>query len=109
MRLKDKVVLITGAGSGIGKSAALLFAREGASVVVNDLDSVKGGKTASEIIEFRGDAFFLQADVTNPISVKSMVEEAINKYKRIDVLFNNAGISGVGKLHETNLNDWDQK
>ncbi|MFY0761488.1 SDR family oxidoreductase [Metabacillus dongyingensis] len=108
MRLRDKVVLITGAGSGIGKSAALLFAREGASVVVNDLDSVKGGKTVSEIIEFGGDAFFLQADVTNPISVKTMVEEAINKYKRIDVLFNNAGISGVGKLHETNLNEWDQ-
>jgi NAD(P)-dependent dehydrogenase (short-subunit alcohol dehydrogenase family) len=108
MRLRDKVVLITGAGSGIGKSAALLFAREGASVVVNDLDSVKGGKTVSEIIEFGGDAFFLQADVTNAISVKTMVEEAINKYKRIDVLFNNAGISGVGKLHEINLNEWDQ-
>jgi NAD(P)-dependent dehydrogenase (short-subunit alcohol dehydrogenase family) len=108
MRLRDKVVLITGAGSGIGKSAALLFAREGASVVVNDLDSIKGGKTVSEIIECGGDAFFLQADVTNPISVKSMVEKAINKYKRIDVLFNNAGISGVGKLHETDLNEWDQ-
>jgi NAD(P)-dependent dehydrogenase (short-subunit alcohol dehydrogenase family) len=108
MRLRDKVVLITGAGSGIGKSAALLFAREGASVVVNDLDSVKGGQTVSEIIEFGGDAFFLQADVTNPVSVKAMVEEAINKYKRIDVLFNNAGISGVGKLHEINLNEWDQ-
>lgn len=108
MRLRDKVILITGAGSGIGKSTALLFAKEGASVIVNDLDSKSGDETVAEIREANGEAFFIQADVTDAKSVISMVEEAINKYKRIDVLFNNAGISGIGKLHEVDLDAWDK-
>ncbi|MGE8081259.1 SDR family NAD(P)-dependent oxidoreductase [Peribacillus loiseleuriae] len=108
MRLREKVILITGAGSGIGKSTALLFAKEGASVIVNDLDSKSGDETVAEIREANGEAFFIQADVTDAKSVISMVEEAINKYKRIDVLFNNAGISGIGKLHEVDLDAWDK-
>ncbi|OCT12300.1 short-chain dehydrogenase [Paenibacillus pectinilyticus] len=108
MRLENKVTLITGAGSGIGKSSALLFGREGAYVIVNDLDATKGAETAAEIIANGGKALFLQADVTDPESVKQMVDTAIETCGRIDVLFNNAGISGVGALHELEPEQWDR-
>ena len=108
MRLRDKVILITGAGSGIGKSTALLFAKEGAIVIVNDLDSISGNETVMEILNSDGEAVFIQADVTDVTSVQSMVDEAINRFERIDVLFNNAGISGVGKLHEVNIDAWNK-
>lgn len=108
MRLKDKVILITGAGSGIGRNTALLFAKEGATVIVNDLNAKSGNETISEIGNQGGEAWFIEADVTNPLSVKAMVEESIDKYKRIDVLFNNAGISGVGRLHEIELDAWEK-
>ena len=108
MRLQDKVTLITGAGSGIGRSTALLFAREGASVIVNDVDEVKGLETVREIIEKGGEALFIKADVTQPEAVKTMVDTAIAEFGRIDVLFNNAGISGVGALHEIEPETWDR-
>lgn len=108
MRLHNKVILITGAASGIGKSTALLFGREGAQVIVNDLDEAKGIETVNEIIEGGGAARFIQADVTHSDSVKAMVEHIIQAYGRIDVLFNNAGISGVGALHELEPEAWDR-
>lgn len=108
MRLKDKVILITGSGSGIGKCSAQLFAKEGATVVVNDLDAVKGEETVMEIRESGGSASFIQADVTDPASVQAMVERILAEYGVIDVLFNNAGISGVGALHEVEPDTWDR-
>ncbi|NQX71616.1 SDR family oxidoreductase [Paenibacillus alba] len=108
MRLQDRVALITGAGSGIGKSTALLFAQEGATVIVNDLDEIKGKETVSEIKDKGGEALFLHADVTNSEHVKTMVEAAIAEFGRIDVLFNNAGISGVGAVHEIEPEAWDR-
>ncbi|RAV22149.1 SDR family NAD(P)-dependent oxidoreductase [Paenibacillus contaminans] len=108
MRLQDKVILITGSGSGIGKSTALLFAKEGATVIVNDLQLDKGEETAEEIRSAGGKALFLPADVTKPDSVKPMVDRIIAEYGRIDVLFNNAGISGVGALHEIEPEQWDK-
>lgn len=108
MRLQDKVILITGSGSGIGKSTALLFAKEGATVIVNDLQLDKGEETAEEIRSAGGKALFIPADVTNPDSVKPMVDRIIAEYGRIDVLFNNAGISGVGALHEIEPEQWDK-
>ncbi|BBI34005.1 SDR family NAD(P)-dependent oxidoreductase [Cohnella abietis] len=108
MRLKDKIVLITGAGSGIGKTTALLFASEGATVIVNDLSEESGQSTAEEIVRANGEALFVQADVTSPESVKAMVDRIIEKYGRIDVLFNNAGISGVGAVHELELDTWER-
>ena len=108
MRLEGKVTLITGSGSGIGKSTALLFAREGAVVVVNDLSEEKGAETVKEIEDVGGSAIFIQADVTDPQSVEAMVNQVIDHYGRIDVLFNNAGISGVGLLHEIETDDWDR-
>lgn len=108
MRLADKVILITGSGSGIGKSTALLFAREGATVIVNDLQADKGNETIDEIVAAGGKARYIQADVTDPASVQGMVEQIIGEWGRIDVLFNNAGISGVGALHEIEPDFWDR-
>jgi len=108
LRLADKVTLITGSGSGIGQSTALRFAAEGASVIVNDLDETKGQETVAQIHSAGGKAVCIQADVTNPASVQQMVEKALEIYGRIDVLFNNAGISGVGALHEVEPDQWDR-
>ncbi|MGG1552140.1 SDR family NAD(P)-dependent oxidoreductase [Paenibacillus ferrarius] len=108
MRLADKVTLITGAGSGIGQSSAYLFASEGAYVIVNDIQPEKGEETVAAIRAAGGKAIFLQADVTDPASVARMVEQAIEQCGRIDVLFNNAGISGVGALHEVEPEQWER-
>ncbi|MFC5649119.1 SDR family NAD(P)-dependent oxidoreductase [Paenibacillus solisilvae] len=108
MRLKDKVVLITGSGSGIGRSTALLFASEGAAVIVNDVSEQTGTETVREIQAAGGQASFFQGDVTDPDSVSAMVDQIIQAYGRIDVLFNNAGISGVGLLHEIEPEAWDK-
>jgi NAD(P)-dependent dehydrogenase (short-subunit alcohol dehydrogenase family) len=108
LRLQNKIILITGSGSGIGKATALLFAKEGATVVVNDLLEEGGQQTVEEIRQAGGEAIFLQADVTNPESVKAMVDTVIAKYGRIDVLFNNAGVSGVGAIHEVEPDAWDR-
>ena len=106
--IEDKVALITGSGSGIGKSTALLFAQEGAAVIVNDLNKEAGNETVEQIRSEGGQALFIQADVTDPSSVQKMVQTALTEFGRIDILFNNAGISGVGRLHEIEPEDWDK-
>jgi NAD(P)-dependent dehydrogenase (short-subunit alcohol dehydrogenase family) len=108
MRLTDKICVITGAGSGIGRSTALLFAREGASVAVADISREQGEETVDLISRSGGKAIFLETDVTDPQSAQAMAQETIRQYGRIDVLFNNAGISGVGLLHEIEPEVWDR-
>lgn len=90
-RLSNKSVLITGAGSGIGEAAALLFAREGARVVVADIVDDAGQRTVEQITAAGGEAVFVHADVTQEEDVARAVETAVNMYGRIDVLYNNAG------------------
>ncbi len=90
--MKNKVALITGSASGIGRESALLFAREGASVVVVDLD-VEGGRQTVEIVQEQGgNANFVQADVSRAEDCQAMVADAETTYGKLDVLFNNAGI-----------------
>lgn len=108
MRLQQKIALITGAGSGIGRMTALTFAREGAIVIVNDMDYDKGMSVVDEITELGGSAICICADVTNDASVFSMIEKIISELGHIDVLFNNAGISGVGLLHEIEPDTWEK-
>lgn len=108
MRLQDKVIIITGAGSGIGKETAILFAKEGATVIVNDFIKESGEKTVAEIEATNGKALFIQGDVTNTEDVKHLVDEVIRKFTRVDVLFNNAGISGIGRLHEVEPEAWNK-
>lgn len=92
MQLADKVALITGAASGIGLEAALLFAREGAKVVTVDI-SEKGRETAERIRAEGGQAHFVRADVSKATDAERMVQEAEQAFGRLDILFNNAGIS----------------
>ncbi|QQK77781.1 SDR family oxidoreductase [Salicibibacter cibarius] len=107
MKLNGKIALITGAGSGMGKSSAFLFAKEGAKVVVNDFDEDKGKETVEKISANGGEAIFIKADVSKSIEVEQMVETTVDYFGRIDILFNNAGIACVGPLHETKENEWD--
>ena len=91
MRLENKVVIITGAGSGIGKETALLFAKEGAKVVVADVNEKAGEETVAEIKK-NGEGFFVKLDVSNREQSKQMVKTTLEKYGKIDILINNAGI-----------------
>jgi NAD(P)-dependent dehydrogenase (short-subunit alcohol dehydrogenase family) len=94
-RLAGKVAIITGAGAGIGRSAAILFAREGAKVVVVDWNARDGEETVSMVKEFGGECVFVKADVARAEDVKGMVKMTINTYGKLDILFNNAGIVGA--------------
>ena len=109
-RLADKVCLITGGGSGIGRATALAFASEGASVAVADIDQGAAGETV-DLIEasgFAGMAAAFTVDVTDPAETEDLATAVIARFGRIDVLFNNAGIAGVGVLHETSVELWDR-
>jgi len=109
MKLKDKVVIATGGGSGIGKEIALLFAREGAKVMVADFVAEKGEDTARQIRESGGEATFVQADVSRAGDVENLVRQTVKKYGRLDILSNNAGILGVvAPVGEASEEDWDR-
>lgn len=110
MRLADKVALITGSASGMGKLAAEVFAREGASIVVTDIMEKEGEETARAVREAGGSAVFVPGNVAHDADVQRVVATAIETYGRIDVLYNNAGImpaedSGVV---ETAEETWDK-
>ena len=107
MRLKGKVAIITGAGSGIGRAAAILFASEGASVVVADINEKKGQETVGEIRRQGGCATFIATVVTRAADVKAMVEHAVNTFGRLDILYNHCGINKPGKATELSEEDWD--
>lgn len=91
MRLRDKIAIVTGAGSGFGKGIAQRFAAEGARVVLNDLDVENGERTVREIVEVGGNARFVQGDVSKDADVRRLVEFAIAQYGGLDVVVNNAG------------------
>lgn len=99
-RFKDKVVVVTGASSGIGRAAALEFAREGAKTVLVSRSREKLERVAEEIGEFNPDVLVVPADVSSPEQVRGMVGQVISKYGTIDVLFNNAGSSYVGRVED---------
>jgi NAD(P)-dependent dehydrogenase (short-subunit alcohol dehydrogenase family) len=107
-RLAEKVCIITGAGSGIGKASALLFAGEGGCVVVADVDGAAAEETVSQIRGAGGTAMPCLADVADPAAAQRLADETAARFGRIDVLFNNAGISGVGRAHDTPIELWDQ-
>ncbi|HLA19687.1 MAG TPA: glucose 1-dehydrogenase [Dehalococcoidia bacterium] len=93
-KLEGKVAIVTGAASGIGRASALLFAEEGARVVVADWDAAKGEEVAREVKGKGGEAKFVKVDVSRAEDVQVMVTTAVESYGRLDVLFNNAGVEG---------------
>lgn len=108
MKLNGRVAIITGAGSGIGKATALLFAKEGAKVVVADMNEHGAFETAREIVGTGGNAFFFALDVTNREQIKQMVEEVLNAYGRVDILINNAGITQDAQIMKMTEEQWDK-
>jgi len=100
-RLAEKVCLITGAGSGIGRATAIAFAGEGARVVVADLDLGSASETVEEIEHSAGEAVAEKVDVTDETQTAELAARVVDRFGRIDVLFNNAGIPGVGDVLET--------
>jgi NAD(P)-dependent dehydrogenase (short-subunit alcohol dehydrogenase family) len=110
MRLANKVAIITGAASGMGKAAAELFAGEGASIIVADIMVKEGEETVRNIREAGGHAIFVKTNVANEDEVKHMVETAIDTFGHVDVLYNNAGIMPAedGSVTEIAEATWDR-
>jgi len=103
-----KVALVTGAGSGIGRASALAFAREGARVVVSDLDVPSGDAAAEQIRRDGGEAIFVRCDVTVEAEVAALLDAALAKFGRLDCALNNAGGPGKGgRVHEIPSDEWN--
>ena len=102
--LAGQVALITGAGSGMGRATAALFAKEGAKVVVIDIDEAGGEETLAQIRAAGGEALFARADVAN---AEAMIQRMIDTYGRLDILHNNAGVVSVKFLEDMSEEEWD--
>ena len=106
--MQNKVALVTGASSGIGRATALAFAREGAQVVVADLNVVGGQETVQLVKAAGGEAVFVETDVSQAASVEAMVQTALDTYGRLDCAHNNAGVEGVlSRTAEQTEQDWE--
>ncbi len=108
--LHGKIALVTGAGSGIGRATSLVLAREGATIVVSDVNADGGEETLSAIKDMGGDGMFVHADVSRASDVAALVEATVKAYGRLDCSYNNAGIEGYigGRLHEYPEDIWDR-
>lgn len=108
MRFGGKVVLITGAGSGIGRAAAVHFGKEGAKVAINDLVQASAQETLRLLQEAGGEGISIQGDVSRDLDAKRMVEETVKAFQRINILVNNAGIVLPGRIDNISEEDWDR-
>jgi len=107
-RLKDKVAIVTGSSSGIGKAIALRFGAEGAKVVVTARRMALCEQTVAQIEKNGGEAWAIQTDVADEHQVDRLIEETVKRYERLDVLVNNAGIVAGGRLAETTTKSFDE-
>lgn len=108
MKLKNKVAVVTGIASGIGKGTAILFAEEGAKVVGADIDVGGGNRTVESIRAKGGEAVFLPTDVTNSDLIRNLVDTAVKNYGGIDVLFSNVGVVIGNRIADVSEEEWDQ-
>jgi NAD(P)-dependent dehydrogenase (short-subunit alcohol dehydrogenase family) len=109
MKLKDRVAVITGSGSGIGRASAIEFARDGASVVVADINLAGAQETAERIKQAGGNAHAVETDVSNPESVRNLVRETLRVYSKVNVLFNNAAIQVNKTVEDTTVEEWNRE
>ena len=109
-RLDGKVAFITGGGSGIARAASLLFAREGAKVVVAEIDGALGEATARDVVDAGGDAMAVRTDVTDASSVRAAIDAVVARHGRLDILFNCAGgsLNEDSVVTEVELDVWDR-
>ncbi|MBW1997317.1 MAG: glucose 1-dehydrogenase [Deltaproteobacteria bacterium] len=107
-RLQGKVAIVTGSAEGIGEATARLFAKQGARVVVADIDEKKGARVAEEIRKDGGDAIFIRLDVTNEEDWRFLMRETLSRYGKLNVLVNNAGISEIADIENTSLENWNR-
>src|SRR5262245_19067353 len=108
MRVAGKVALISGAARGMGATEARLFASEGARVVLGDVLEADGRAVAADIEKAGGQAVFVRLDVTSEADWKSAVDIAVSRFGKLDVLVNNAGIGGPGRIEDVSLADWNR-
>lgn len=109
MKVKNKVVIVTGAGSGIGKATALHFAKHHAIVVVSDINLESAEKVVDEIVTNKGEALPIKANVANFEDVENLIATTVDKFGQLDVIVNNAGIGPhLLRTHESLLKDWDR-
>ncbi|MDI6605676.1 MAG: 3-oxoacyl-[acyl-carrier-protein] reductase [Candidatus Omnitrophota bacterium] len=107
MCFKDKVVLITGAGRGIGRAIALSFAKEEATVVVGDINKADADKTCADIKAMGREAMSIEMDVTNPENVAASINKILDKFSKVDILVNNAGITKDNLILRMSGEQWD--
>src|SRR5437879_5935152 len=105
MRLRDKVVVVTGAGGGMGRVAAEVFAREGAKIAVADVSVAGGEETVRAITGAGGDAFFVRANMASDADVKDLMDRTADRYGGLHVLYNNAGIMPNEDASVTGMTD----
>lgn len=108
MGFQNKVVIVTGAGVGIGRAAAVLFAQKGAKVVVNSITPANGEETLRQVRQAGSEGIYVRADVSKPEDCKRIVDKAMAAFGRVDVLVNNAGIVLRGTIDDTTLADFDR-
>jgi NAD(P)-dependent dehydrogenase (short-subunit alcohol dehydrogenase family) len=108
MRLQGKIALISGGARGMGAVEARLFAKEGAKVTIGDVLEDEGRKLEAEINATGGEALFVRLDVTHEADWQKAVEATVKRFGKLDVLVNNAGISGRGRVEDTTVEEWDR-
>lgn len=107
--LKNKVAVITGSGSGIGRAAAILYAKEGAKVIISDINEEHGNAVLEEIKKKGGEAFFIKADTSKPEEHKKLVDQTIEKYGALHIAVNNAGIGGpLSSIADYPIDGWQK-
>ncbi|SHI30427.1 NAD(P)-dependent dehydrogenase, short-chain alcohol dehydrogenase family [Mesonia phycicola] len=108
-QLKNKVALVTGAGSGIGKAVAVLYAKEGAKVIINDINEENGQLVVNQIKSQGGEAFFIEADVSKEEDIQNLINKTVEKYGQLDIACNNAGITGEQNLTgQYSVSSWEK-
>src|SRR5690625_349385 len=107
MRVKDKVAIVTGAALGIGKGIAEILAKEGAKVVLTDINEEEGKATTEAIVNEGGEAIFIKHDVAKEEEWKRVIEKTKEEYGTIDILVNNAGVYKAKSILETTVDEWD--